>query len=50
MGGQSGPFDLQERHAELSKSGDPLGRLLAVVDFELFHPTVEVAPVTAGAM
>lgn len=43
MGGQSGLFDLQDRYEELSKSGDPLERLLAVVDFEIFHPTLDGA-------
>lgn len=43
MGGQAGLFDLQDRYAELSKSGDPLERLLAVVDFEVFRPTPDVA-------
>lgn len=43
MSGQTGLFDLQDRYAELSKSGDPLERLLAVVDFEFSHPTLEPA-------
>nr|WP_222071349.1 hypothetical protein [Azospirillum formosense] len=34
MAGQAGLFDLQDRYAELSKSGDPLERLSVVVDFE----------------
>ncbi len=43
MGGQAGLFDLQERYAELSKSGDPLERLLSVVDFEVFRATLDAA-------
>ena len=38
MAGQAGLFDLQDRYAELSKSGDPLERLSSVVDFEVFRP------------
>ena len=34
---QPGWFDLDERHAALSKSGDPLERPSAVVDFEMFR-------------
>ena len=36
--GQLGLFDLDERYAALSKRGDPLERLAAVVDFEMFGP------------
>ncbi|TWA58595.1 hypothetical protein FBZ82_1339 [Azospirillum brasilense] len=32
MAGQAGLFDLQDRYAALSKSGDLLERLLSVVD------------------
>ena len=35
--GQPGLFDLDERYAALSKRGDPLERLAAVVDFEMFR-------------
>jgi transposase, IS5 family len=38
MGGSPGFFDLDERYAALSASGDPLERLAAVVDFEIFRP------------
>jgi transposase, IS5 family len=38
MGGSPGFFDLDERYAALSASGDPLERLSAVVDFEIFRP------------
>ncbi|EPY00908.1 IS5 family transposase [Magnetospirillum fulvum] len=36
MGQQPGLFDLEERYAELSKAGDPLEKLLGVVNFEAF--------------
>ena len=36
MAGQTGFFDLDERLGQLSSGGDPLERLSAVVDFELF--------------
>lgn len=35
---QPGFFDLDERHAQLSKAGDPLVRLNTVVDWEMFRP------------
>lgn len=38
-----GFFDLDERYAALSKSGDPLERLLAVVDFEIFRADLDAA-------
>lgn len=37
MAGQPGFFDLDERYAALSQAGDPLERLSAVVDFEVFR-------------
>ncbi len=37
MAGQAGFFDLSDRYAALSAAGDPLERLSAVVDFELFR-------------
>jgi transposase, IS5 family len=43
MGGSPGLFDLDERYAALSASGDPLERLRAVVDFELFRPLLNQA-------
>jgi transposase, IS5 family len=43
MAGQAGFFDLEERLASLSKKGDDLERLSAVVDFELFRPELEAA-------
>ena len=41
--GQPGLFDLDERYAALSKRGDPLERLTAVVDFEMFRADLEAA-------
>ena len=38
MTGQRGFFDTHERLQWLSAAGDPLERLAAVVDFELFRP------------
>jgi len=43
MAGQARLFDLQDRYAELSESGDPLERPLSVVDFEVFRPTLDAA-------
>ena len=43
MVGQPGFFDLDERYAALSAAGDPLERLAAVVDFELFRPELDAA-------
>ena len=43
MAGQAGFFDTDERLAALSAAGDPLERLSAVVDFELFRPELEAA-------
>lgn len=37
MLGQSGFFDLSDRYEALSAAGDPLERLAAVVDFEVFR-------------
>ncbi|BAI97853.1 putative transposase [Sphingobium indicum UT26S] len=37
MAGQPGFFDLSDRYEALSVAGDPLERLPAVVDFELFQ-------------
>ena len=37
MAGQLGFFDLEDRYAQLSKAGDPLEKLSAVVDFEPFR-------------
>ena len=43
MGGSPGLFDLDERDAARSASGDPLARLAAVVDLELFRPLLNQA-------
>ena len=43
MVGQSGFFDLSDRYAALSAAGDPLERLAAVVDFEVFRVPLIVA-------
>ncbi len=43
MAGQAGFFDVEERLAGLSKKGDDLERLAAVVDFELFRQEMEAA-------
>jgi transposase, IS5 family len=43
MAGQPGLFDVDERYASLSAAGDPLERLLAVVDFELFRGGLDAA-------
>ena len=43
MAGQGGFFDTDERFQWLSAAGDPLERLAAVVDFELFRPELEAA-------
>lgn len=37
MAGQLGFFDLSDRYEALSAAGDPLERLSALVDFELFR-------------
>jgi hypothetical protein len=43
MSGQPGFFDLSDRYEALSAAGDPLERLAAVVDFEVFRgPLVAV--------
>src|SRR5512135_1345128 len=43
MAGQPGFFDADERLKVLSAAGDPLVRLAAVVDFELFRGELETA-------
>ena len=43
MAGQPGFFDRDERLKVLSAAGDPLERLAAVVDFELFRKDLERA-------
>ena len=43
MAGQPGFFDLSDRYEALSAAGDPLERLAAVVDFEVFRGPLVVA-------
>jgi hypothetical protein len=43
MAEQPGFFDSEERLKALSAAGDPLERLAAVIDFELFHGDLERA-------
>lgn len=43
MIGQPGFFDLSNRYVALSAAGDPLERLSAVVDFEVFRPGLMAA-------
>ena len=43
MQGQRGFWDVEDRLRELSAEGDPLERLSATVDFELFRPVLETA-------
>jgi hypothetical protein len=43
MVAQPGFFDVDERYASLSAAGDPLERLAAVVDFEIFRPVLDMA-------
>jgi IS5 family transposase len=43
MADNPGFFDLDERYAALSRTGDPLERLAAVVDFEMFRADLDIA-------
>ena len=38
---QNSLFDLENRYARLSKAGDPLERLDAVIDWEIFRPILQ---------
>ncbi len=38
MKGQKGFWDFEQRLEELSREGDPLEKLAATVDFEMFRP------------
>nr|WP_295781834.1 transposase [Rhodoferax sp.] len=38
---QNSLFDLEKRYASLSKNGDPLERLNAIIDWEIFRPLLE---------
>ena len=43
MAVQGGVFDLDERYAALSAAGDPLERLSALIDFEIFRSALDAA-------
>ena len=43
MQGQSGFWDVEDRLKELSAEGDPLQKLAATVDFEMFRPVLRKA-------
>jgi IS5 family transposase len=43
MADQPGFFDVDEHYAALSAAGDPLERLAAVVDFEIFRSVLDTA-------
>ena len=44
---QNSLFDLENRYASLSKTGDPLERLNAIIDWEMFRPILERMDVKA---
>lgn len=48
MQGQRGFWDVEDRLKELSAEGDPLERLSATVDFEIFRPLLEKAVRRSG--
>jgi hypothetical protein len=43
MKGQAGFWDIEHRLSELSAEGDPLEKLSATVDFEIFRPVLAQA-------
>jgi hypothetical protein len=43
MAGPPGFFDTDQRYAALSAASDPLERLAAMVDFEIFCPLLDAA-------
>jgi hypothetical protein len=43
MKGRRGFWDVEHRLQELSRQGDPLEKLSATVDFELFRPALDEA-------
>ena len=49
MAVQPGLFDFDERYAALSRTGDPLERLAAVVDFEVFRADLDPASTCSAA-
>ena len=48
MRGQAGFWDIEDRLKELSAEGDPLEKLSATVDFEMFRPLLEKAVRRSG--
>lgn len=40
---QPGFFDLDHRYRRLSETGDPLVKLAALIDFEIFRPRLKTA-------
>lgn len=50
MSGQQGFWDIENRLAELSAEGDPLEKLSATVDFEVFRPILLRALRQAGPL
>ena len=49
MARQPGFFDADDRLRALSAAGDPLERLRAVMEFELFRPELEAASIAPTA-
>ena len=49
MQGQNGCWDVEDRLKELSAEGDPLEKLAATVDFELFRPMLRCSVPASGA-
>jgi hypothetical protein len=47
---QRGFFDLDERYAALSVAGDPLEKLSALMEFEIFRPALCSDPTAARAV
>ena len=43
MAGRLGFWSVEERLREISAQGDPLEKLAATVDFEMFRPVLEKA-------
>jgi transposase, IS5 family len=49
MAGQPGSFDGEERLNALSAAGDPLDRLVAIIDFEVFRSDLESGLAALGS-
>ena len=45
---QNSLFDLENRYASLSKTGEPLERLNAIIDWEIFRPILERMDVSSA--